>query len=220
MRWKLVIFDCDGVLVDSERIDTQVLIEMAAELELLIPPTQAIGLFRGRAIAQCVTLIEERLGRRAPADFIQAFRRRSAAVFERELRPIEGVAAALQQITIPVCVASSAPPEKIELALRLTGLLERFAGRIFSADQVGRAKPDPALFLHAARTLGCAPSECVVVEDSLVGVQAAVAAGMHVLGYADAAYGPTLAGAGGQVFAHMAELPALLAAPPSLPAQA
>lgn len=212
MRWKLVIFDSDGVLVDSEPIGARMLVEMAAELELMIPPAHALGLFRGQKMTQCVTIVEEQLGRRVLADFAEVFRRRSAAVFERELRPVEGIAAALQQIMIPVCVASSGPPEKIELVLRLAGLLPRFEGRIYSAYQINRWKPDPALFLHAARSMGCQPAECVVIEDSLVGVQAGVAAGMHVLGYADAEYGPALATAGAQVFAHMAQLPALLAA--------
>ena len=210
MRPELVIFDCDGVLVDSERIDMRVLVEMAAELELTIPLPDAASLFRGQRIARCVTLIEERFGRRVPADFVEVFRRRTAAVFEQELRPVEGIAAALQQITIPVCVASSAPLDKIELMLRLTGLLAPFKGRIYSAYQINRWKPDPGVFLHAAHALGSAPGRCVVVEDSVVGVQAGVAAGMHVLGYANAAYGPALAAAGAQVFQNMAQLPALL----------
>lgn len=212
MGWELVIFDCDGVLVDSEQIDMRVLVEMAAELDLMISLSHAAGVFRGQSIAHCVTIIEEQLGRRVPADFIEIFRRRTAAVFEQELRPIEGIAAALQQITIPMCVASSAPPSKIELMLHLTGLLAPFQGRIYSAYQINCWKPDPGLFLHVARALHCAPPNCVVVEDSVVGVQAGVAAGMYVLGYADAAYSPALAAAGAQVFQHMAQLPALLKA--------
>ena len=126
----------------------------------------------------------ERLGQPLPDEFTLAVRARTAAAFRAELRPVEGVEDALRRITLPVCGASSGPREKIELALAVTGLLPRFADRIFSAYEVGRWKPEPKLFLHAATTLGTSPEKCIVVEDSVPGVRAGIAARMQVIGYA------------------------------------
>jgi HAD superfamily hydrolase (TIGR01509 family) len=162
-------------------------------------------------MSECVEEIERRLGHPAPADFVPIVRARMAETFRRELRAIEGIHAALDAIDLPVCVASSGPPEKINLSLQLTGLLPVFAGRIFSAYDVGSWKPDPGLFLHAARAMGVEPAACAVIEDSLLGVQAGIAAGMRVYAYAPGGDPQLLAGEGATLFSSMRELPGLLA---------
>lgn len=213
MRFEAVIFDCDGVLVDSETLENQAFVECVADLGLNMTLEEAIDAYRGRKLAEWVADVECRLGRCVPATFIPDFRARSAKVFQAQLQPIPGVAVviqALQSLSIPFCVASSGPREKIELNLGITGLLPYFQDRIFSAYEVGSWKPAPGLFLHAADTLGASPETCAVIEDSLPGVRAGVAAGMAVFGYTRGADAETLAAAGAQVFQDMAQLPALL----------
>jgi HAD superfamily hydrolase (TIGR01509 family) len=204
----LVIFDCDGVLVDSEMLGNRVLAAVAGECGLPLDPNEALTLFRGCKMADCVAVLSDRLGRPLPDDFVASVRARTAAAFRAELRPVEGVADALARVAVPVCVASSGPRERIELALSVTGLLPRFVGRVFSAYEVGSWKPAPDLFLHAAAALGVPPARCTVVEDSALGVRAAVAAGMPVIGYAPLARDAAeLAGLGASVIRHMRQLP-------------
>jgi len=210
MPWELVIFDCDGVLVDSELLSNRVLAQMLAEIGLPMSLDETIATFMGHTLPACIALIEERTARPIPPTFVAAFRDRTFDIFRRELRPVRGIEAVLDAIDGPFCVASSGPPEKIALTLGITGLLRRFAGHIFSAAEVERGKPHPDLFLHAARRMGAAPSHCVVIEDSVLGVQAGVAAGMHVFGYADLTAADALAGAGALVFRSMEDLPQLL----------
>jgi HAD superfamily hydrolase (TIGR01509 family) len=213
MRPSLIIFDCDGVLVDSEMLGNRILAAVAGECGLALDPQEALALFRGGKMADCVAVLSERLGRPLPEDFVATVRTRTAAAFCAELRAVDGVAEALAQITVPMCVASSGPREKIELALSVTGLLPRFAGRIFSAYEVGSWKPAPDLFLHAAEALGVPPAACVVVEDSPLGGRAAIAANMHVIGYAPVAQdAQELAGLGASVIRHIRELPDALIA--------
>ena len=180
---ELVIFDCDGTLVDSEELGTSVLLEMAGELGLHLPLRETNLLFRGWQLDRCVAQIETWLGRKLPDDFVAQVRLRTRSTFEAKLQPIPGAVELVQALRLPMCVASSGPREKIELSLSLTGLLPYFKDRIFSGYELGSWKPDPGLFLHAARTLGVEPARCAVVEDSLVGVQAGVAAGMEVFAY-------------------------------------
>lgn len=208
----LVIFDSDGVLVDSEAIALDVLAAAARAEGADFAAGEALSLFRGLKIADCVLEIERRAGRPVRSSFVDDVRADTAAAFETGLRPIEGVHAALAAITVPVCVASNGPMAKLHQTLGLTGLLERFQGRVFSAYDVGSWKPEPGLFLHAAATLGAAPARCVVVEDSAAGVAAAMAAGMRVLGYGGAGRESQveLHAAGAEVFTTMRELPALL----------
>jgi HAD superfamily hydrolase (TIGR01509 family) len=207
---ELVIFDCDGVLVDSELLSNRVLAQMLSEIGLPMSLEDTIATFMGHSMAACVAIVEERTSRPIPLNFVADFRDRTFEVFRRELRPVPGIASVLDTIDLPFCVASGGPPEKIQLTLSITGLLPRFAGRIFSAVEVERGKPHPDLFLHTAQEMGAAPTACVVVEDSVRGVQAAVAAGMRVFGYADLTDAGTLTAAGAQVFRSMVELPALL----------
>ncbi|MBO1048531.1 MAG: HAD family hydrolase [Dolichospermum sp. DEX182a] len=172
MQTELVIFDCDGVLVDSETLGNRVLVEFIAEFGLKLEIEEAILLFRGCKMADCVAVIEQKLGKKMPSDFVTQLRTRTAKAFEHELLSIEGIEAALDKIDLPICVASSGPIEKIELALRVTNLLPRFAGSIFSSYQIGSWKPEPDLFLFAAKTMGFEPQFCTVVEDSILGVRA------------------------------------------------
>ncbi len=211
MTPSLVIFDCDGVLVDSEEIQARIILELAGALGFSLPGSEALERFRGAKMADVVRLIEDQIGRTTPADFVQAVRSRQAEVFASELRSVDGIHAALAGLPVARCVASSGPPEKIRHSLALTGLLESFGDHIFSSYDIGSWKPAPDLFLHAARTMGAAPHGCVVVEDSVVGVQAGVAAGMRVLGFAPAgSRGRALAAAGAEVFADMRRLPVLI----------
>ena len=183
MSPELVIFDCDGTLVDSEELGTSVLLEMASELSLHLPLRETNLLFRGWQLDRCVAQIETWLGRKLPDDFVAQVRLRTRSTFEAKLQPIPGAVELVQALRLPMCVASSGPRDKIELSLSLTGLLPYFKDRIFSGYELGSWKPDPGLFLHAARALGVEPARCAVVEDSLVGVQAGIAAGMQVFAY-------------------------------------
>ena len=208
----LVIFDCDGVLVDSEPIANRIFVEHLARHGIALTIEAALRDLVGRSLPACVALLEERHGRRLPDDFSTVLQAATMQAFATELRPVAGVAGALDRIACATCVASSGAPQKIRRSLDLTGLLPRFEGRLFSASEVPRGKPHPDLFLHAAARMGHPPARCVVVEDALPGVQAAVAAGMRVLAYAGAAHADAarLGAAGGEVFTAMAELPGLL----------
>jgi HAD superfamily hydrolase (TIGR01509 family) len=188
-----------------------VLVDVVAELGVRLELEEAIALFRGCKMAECVREIERRLGRPVPTDFVTGLRARTADAFRIGLQAVPGVKTIIESLRIPICVASSGPPEKIRLSLGLTGMLPRFEGRIFSAYDVGVWKPDPGLFLHAARTMGVAPGECAVVEDSVLGVQAGVAAGMTVFGFAaDGWDADALSNAGATVFRSMESLSELL----------
>ena len=210
----LVIFDCDGVLVDSERIAVRVDAVVLGRLGWALTEAEIIERFMGRSEAYMVGEIEAALGRPLPVDWDAEFAPLYREALEAELQPVDGVVAALDAIPMPTCVASSSTHERLRFTLGLTGLLERFDGRIFSAADVAHGKPAPDLFLHAAASLGAEPARCAVVEDSLYGVQAARAAGMHAFGYAGGlTAADRLAGPGTTVFSDMRELPALLARP-------
>ena len=212
MSRELVIFDCDGVLVDSEAISNRILSAMLNELGLDIGFEETRRLFVGRSMSSCLSIIEDRLGRTAPEDFVRIYNERSFAAFEQELRPIPGVEQVLERLSVPVCVASSASHEKMRITLRLTKLLSYFNGRMFSATEVAQGKPDPALFLHAAERMRAAPGASAVVEDTLVGVEAGRAAGMTVFGFARDGDRAALAAAGAHVFEDMKQLTGLLGA--------
>ena len=208
----LVIFDCDGVLVDTERIAVRIDVIVLAELGWPMTEAEVVERFMGRSDEEMTADIEAHLGRRLPASWEEPFRHLYRQAFEAELEPVAGVVAALDAIAIPTCVASSGTHEKIRFTLGLTGLYERFAGRIFSVSDVARGKPAPDLFLHAAARMGVPPAQCAVVEDSRYGVEAARAAGMRAFGYAGGlAPKGALAGPQTIVFEDMRELPGLLA---------
>jgi HAD superfamily hydrolase (TIGR01509 family) len=209
---ELVILDCDGVLVDSERLSIGIDVAILRELGWNLTEAEIVERFVGSSDAFFRREVEAHLGRPLPADWEAQVEGRYRAVFETDLRPVDGIVGALEQIGHRTCVASSGTHEKIRFTLGLTGLYPRFAGRIFSATDVAHGKPAPDLFLHAAARLGVAPSACVVVEDSAFGVQAARAAGMRALAYGGGVTPPErLAGPRTIVFEHMRELPALVA---------
>jgi HAD superfamily hydrolase (TIGR01509 family) len=210
-RVRAVIFDCDGVLVDSEPVSNRVLAEMLTAFGLPMTAEQTVAAFLGRGWTTITEHVLREAGRPLPDDFHDRYLDAMFAAFEAELEPVAGVVEALDAIDLPNCVASSGPPEKIRWTLGHTGLLERFNGSIFSATEVEHGKPAPDLFLHAAATLGWEPAECAVVEDSRAGVEAALAAGMTPFGYAAVTPAAQLEGA--LVFTDMAELPGLLQPP-------
>jgi len=208
----LVIFDCDGVLVDTERIAVRIDVIVLTELGWPMTEAEVVERFMGRSDEEMTAEIEAHLGRRLPASWEEPFRHLYRQAFEAELEPVAGVVEALDAIAIPTCVASSGTHEKIRFTLGLTGLYERFAGRIFSVSDVARGKPAPDLFLHAAGRMGVPPAQCAVVEDSRYGVEAARAAGMRAFGYAGGlAPKGALDGPQTIVFEDMRELPGLLA---------
>ena len=206
----LVIFDCDGVLVDSEPISNRILATELTAIGLPTRPEDSVRDFMGRSWASCTAIVEERLGRKLPPGFAAGYHAAVFAAFEAELEPVAGIEAALERIEATSCVASSGAHDRIRKALGVTGLLERFDGRIFSATDVEHGKPAPDLFLHAAARMGFEPGECVVVEDAPAGVQAGRAAGMIVLGYAGLTPAGQLEAEGARTFTAMADLPGLL----------
>ncbi|HYM31752.1 MAG TPA: HAD family hydrolase [Candidatus Cybelea sp.] len=212
MSFDLVIFDCDGVLVDSEPIANRIFVEHLARHGIVTTLEEALRDLAGRSLPSCVALLERRHGLRLPPDFIARLQSDTMRAFESELRPVRGVRDALARITLPTCVASSSAPEKIRLSLRLTGLLPHFDGRLFSASEVARGKPHPDLFLHAAARMGHDPARCAVIEDAVPGAEAGNAAAMRVFAYAGAAHADKvgLAAVGARLFFDMDELPALL----------
>lgn len=203
---KCIIFDCDGVLVDSEPITARVLIKMSQEIGVDIDMAYVEANFTGNSWAGCVSLIEAKGGIKLPANFEQEYRRRSSEAFKKEIQPIKGIPELINSLTIPFAVASSGPVSKIRLNLGLIGLLDKFEGRIFSCWDLEKWKPDPAIYLHTAKILGFAPEDCVVVEDSLFGVKAGIAGGFRTIGYATDYTAPALKAAGAELIFDMEEL--------------
>jgi HAD superfamily hydrolase (TIGR01509 family) len=214
---QLVIFDCDGVLVDSEPLAMRVLLEIVASRGVVLDPATGYERFLGRSLASVCQDLEAAFGIDLDAPALEAMRQRLYATFEAELKPIPGVERVLAQLETPFCVASSSQPERIALSLRVTGLLPHFEGRLFSATMVRHGKPAPDLFVHAAAAMGHPPGATVVIEDSPVGIVAARAAGMRALGFLGGSH------AGGEahraalqaqgpdaILQDMAELPGLL----------
>jgi len=209
---ELVIFDCDGVLVDSERIAVRTDVQVLAKLGWIMSEAECIERFVGLSDRSIKAAIEAHLRIALADDWDKEFQSLYRDAFTSELTPVPGIVEALDRITLPTCVASSSSHDKLRFTLGLTGLYERFAGRIFSAYDVARGKPAPDLFLHAAARMGISPAACAVVEDSRYGVEAARAAGMRAFGFAGgltpAAW---LEGPGTVVFSEMRQLPTLLA---------
>lgn len=187
MRWNLVIFDCDGVLIDSELLACRAVAECLSEGGIAVSADEILERYTGISWAGMIADLETRHGP-LPNDLDERYRRLFWPILERELRPIPGICALLDSLTCSVCVASSGRPERLKYALSLVGLYDRFHPHIFSAVEVPRGKPAPDLFLHAAARMGAAPARCVVVEDSVPGVIAAVAAGMTVIGFVGASH--------------------------------
>lgn len=206
---KLVIFDCDGVLVQSEEITLSVLISMLnalAQGDTLLDVTRFIEHFRGRKIAECLREAEQLLNVSVDDAFEQRFRERALHALTLSLKATDGMLEVLEKLDVPYCVASSAPRNKIEHCLRLAGLFSYLEGRIFSCYELGSWKPDPLVFLTACRTYSIDVSDALVVEDSVTGIQAAVAANIKVLGFGPAHRHSQLAAAGALPIADIREV--------------
>jgi HAD superfamily hydrolase (TIGR01509 family) len=180
---KLVIFDCDGVLVDTETITGKFLYDYIKSQGTKITEEETISRFSGQNLSCAIKDIEELTKKKAPVNFIATFRQDTMKKFEPELKVIPGIEDALKKIPTKKCVASNGPMNKMQLTLKSTGLDKFFLDALFSAYDIQKWKPDPGLFLHAAKTMGSAPQNCIVIEDSIHGVKAALAANMQVLGF-------------------------------------
>ena len=180
---RAVIFDCDGTLVDSEALSLDVLREMALSLGIELAPAEVERRFKGVRMAEISAWFSARVADCPPAfetEFVRRFRERVAQRFETHLRPMPGAVELLSGLKLPFAIATNGPPEKAALSLRLTGLAEFIGNKVFSAYERGCFKPDPGLFLETADALGVPPAHCAVVEDSLSGLLAGIAAGMQV----------------------------------------
>lgn len=210
LKYKCIIFDCDGVLVDSEPIASRVLVEMANELGADINYDFALRNFKGTSIQECHDQIAALVTEEMPADFLPNFRTRSFESFKKDIQPVEGIVDLLNKLTndlkIPFCVASSGPENKIKLNLELTGLLPFFHDRIFSCFAIEKWKPEPDVFLWAAETMGFEPEECLVIEDSVAGITAAKRGGFDVYGYTAHDYVGELKNHATLTFNHMSEV--------------
>ncbi len=205
-----MIFDCDGVLVDSDRISLRIQAERISALGLDMDYEDCVRDFLGLGMEATLRILAERLGHPVPDGWEAELDAAVREGFRRELRPVPGVVEALEEIELPTCIASSGSHKKMRFTLGLTGLWDHFAGRIFSVEEVQRGKPAPDLFLHAATHMSTPPERCIVVEDSPFGVAGAKAAGMSALGFAAATPPAHLDGADA-VFTAMEDLPELVA---------
>ncbi|HWX44055.1 MAG TPA: HAD family phosphatase [Solirubrobacteraceae bacterium] len=208
---ELAIFDCDGVLVDSETISNTVLAQALTAEGLPTTLAEARRDYQGMLLSEVVAKAQRRLGRSLPEDWLMHYERERAEAFHRELEPVPHAAEAVQRVSaagIAVCVASQGKVSKTRLTLGLTELRDLFpAAALFSAEAVPRGKPHPDIYLHAASTMGAKPSRCVVVEDTPSGVTAAVSAGMRAIGYVADSDETALRAAGAEVLRSMRELP-------------
>lgn len=209
---ELIIFDCDGVLVDSERVANTVLSAALQALGLPYTMERTIASFMGGSMKSCVAQIEQELGRPLTAQWLDQVQADTFKAFETTLTEVAGVSGMLDQLQpqYKSCIASSGDYIKLHTTLTKTQLKPRFEGRIFSAVDVKHGKPAPDLFLHAAQQMGVLPARCVVIEDSVFGVQAARAAEMQVFGYAAMTAPEVLQRAGAKVFTDMVKLPQLI----------
>ncbi|MFT4163024.1 HAD family hydrolase [Shinella sp.] len=188
---ELVIFDCDGVLVDSEPISITVLVEALAAAGVAMSEAEAHERFLGRSLKSMSEILHDEYGLAIDAAFLEAMRKVLYERFRSELQPIAGVAETVDALGVAHCVASSSQPERIRLSLSVTGLIGRFEPNIFSASMVVHGKPAPDLFLHASAEMGVDPARCVVVEDSPAGIMAAKAAGMRVVAFTGGSHART-----------------------------
>ena len=181
---KLVIFDCDGTLVDSERLGNLALQQQLAQFDIHYGVDELLEKFRGGKLASIIASLEQECRVVFPITFEAEYRAKMNALFDEHLKPNDGVKEMLESLSIPCCIASSAPKAKIDRALEITGLTDYFGDNIFSSYDVGSWKPDPQLFLHAAQQMKSDPKDCCVVEDSVIGLQAAKSAQMKSIYYA------------------------------------
>jgi HAD superfamily hydrolase (TIGR01509 family) len=210
-RFDLVIFDCDGVVVDSERIVQEVFGDFIRSLGADLDSARMNELFLGRRLADCMAIVEGITGRPAPPDALESYKAERDRVLREQVKPVEGVRELLDALTVQYCIASSGDHAKMRTTLGATGLLSLFEGRLYSGTEVPRGKPAPDVFLLAAERMGASPERTAVIEDSVNGVLAGCAAGMTVFGFAGLVAPVLLTAAGAaRTFTAMRELPALL----------
>ena len=210
MEVKCIIFDCDGVLVDTEKIGNGILLEMAQEYGFKMELEDAYRNFNGRNLKDCFRHIEEAIEQKLPETFETEYREKSFEAFKTQVKPMEGVVAFIDQLKIPYCVASSGPMDKIRLNLEVAGLLDKFEGRMFSSYQINSWKPEPGIFLHAAKEMGFDVEDCIVLEDSKAGVKAGISGGFKVYGFANGFNNEDLKEEGAELFSSYEELRKLL----------
>jgi HAD superfamily hydrolase (TIGR01509 family) len=210
MNTKCIIFDCDGVLVDTEKIGNGILLEMAAEHGFDMKIEDAYRSFNGRNLKECFQHIESAIAKKLPQSFENEYRTKSFEAFKTQVKPMEGVVEFIDKLEIPYCVASSGPVDKIRLNLEVAGLLDKFENRIFSSYQINSWKPEPGIFLHAAKQMGFEVKDCVVIEDSKAGVMSGKSGGFRVYGFANGFNNEDLENEGAILFNTYEELESLL----------
>ncbi|WP_047516546.1 HAD family phosphatase [Methylophilus sp. Q8] len=181
---ELIIFDCDGVLVDSELIVNRVFLEALNRAGVPITLNHLLERFVGHSLEQCLTMVHDQYGVALGSNFVAEYKVKRDLALAQQVRAVDGVEALINQLTIPFCVASNSEAQKVHTMLTLTGLIGYFAGKILSATDMSKPKPAPDVYLKAAAMFGVSPAHCLVIEDTPTGVKAAVAAGMPVFGYA------------------------------------
>jgi HAD superfamily hydrolase (TIGR01509 family) len=211
-RFDLVIFDCDGVVVDSERAVFEVFGSFIHSLGVRLTEAETREQFLGRTLAECMAIVEHLSGKPAPAGALERYCADRDCVLRERVQPVKGIREVLETLTVPFCIASSGSHDKMRITLGATQLMPFFEGRLFSATEVPRGKPAPDIFLFAAERMGVNPARTAVIEDSVNGVLAGRAAGMTVFGYVDLTAPSKLIEAGAsRTFEDMRDLPALLA---------
>ena len=210
MNTKCILFDCDGTLVDSENITNRVVAKMAGELGITMTLSEAQQKFGGKTLDAVIYGMKEMSGKDIPADWLPRLVKEVSKAYETDLQPMEGIKKLLDSIDIPICVASNGEPRHVKGSLMLTGLNGYFNENVFTASEVNRPKPAPDLFLHAAQKMGFKPKDCVVIEDSIPGVTAAVNANIKVYGLVKLCSAEELESAGAIPFKTMNELSELL----------
>lgn len=178
---KQLLFDCDGTLVDSERICNAALAHMLKPLGVDLPPDEMVKKFRGEKLLNILNTLSSEFKVELPEGFVEDYRKHLTTLLKSNLKPIEGIEQALKSINLPMAIVSNAPKSKVELAIKVCGIAEFFGSHIFSAYDIDVWKPDPQLYLHASQKLGIPPRDCIVIEDGLPGVEAGVRAGMTTL---------------------------------------
>ena len=208
--YKCLIFDSDGVLVESETLSAKVFQEMARELGFELDFEPAVEQFAGISMKENLKFIRENIEGSLPEDFEKEFRQRTYEIFKSDLKAVKGVHDLIMKLQVPFCVASSGPVEKISLNLGLVKLLDHFENRIYSSYDIGNWKPEPGIFLHAAKEMGFTPEECVVIEDSASGIRAALSGGFMVYALASEKRRGHFEQLGAVTFRNMKELERLL----------
>lgn len=209
-KYKCIIFDCDGVLIDSESIAIRVLVDMANSLGAEMDFNESLINLKGKSLKLCMEFISERINTPLPINFESDYRINSFEAFREKIQPIKGIREVVKNLEIPFCVASSGPENKIRLNLELTGLLPFFEAHIFSCYAIQKWKPEPDVFLWAAKTMGFKPKECLVIEDSISGVIAAKTGGFDVFGYTEHDYSNELEKVATKTFDNMHSLLSIL----------